>query len=82
MFVAASTRCFADKGFSEACNLLTDLEFDKVELWFDDNSQHLRPTEVASNIEGFFSQFFLAWSSLSFVVSALSSSLNAVSLYK
>ena len=57
MFVAASTRCFADKGFAEACHLLTDLEFDKVELWFDDHSQHLRRTEVASNIEGFFSQF-------------------------
>ena len=36
MFVAASTRCFADKGFAEACHLLTDLEFDKVEIWFDD----------------------------------------------
>ena len=57
MFVAASTRCFADKGFAEACHLLTDLEFDKVEIWFDDHSQHLRPTEVASNIEGFYSQF-------------------------
>ena len=57
MFVAASTRCFADKGFAEACHLLTDLEFDKVELWFDDHSQHLRPSEVASNIEGFYSQF-------------------------
>ncbi|SRR5712691_1212598 len=57
MFVAASTRCFSDKGFPEACHLLTDLEFDKVELWFDDHSQHLRPTEVAGNIEGFFAQF-------------------------
>lgn len=57
MFVAASTRCFSDKGFAEACHLITDLEFDKVELWFDDSSQHLRPTEAAKNIEGFFAQY-------------------------
>ncbi len=57
MFVAASTRCFSDKGFAEACHLLTDLEYDKVELWFDDNSQHLRPTDVLANIDGFFGQY-------------------------
>lgn len=57
MFVAASTRCFSDKGLAEACHLLTDLEFDKAELWFDDSSDHLRPTEVVKNIEGFYTQF-------------------------
>ncbi len=57
MFVAASTRCFSDKGFAEACHLLSDLEFDKIELWFDDGSQHLRPSEVAANTNGFFTQF-------------------------
>lgn len=57
MFVAASTRCFSDKGFAEACHLITDLEFDKVELWFDDNGQHLRPSEVVKNLDGFFSQY-------------------------
>ncbi len=57
MFVAASTRCFSDKDVFEACHLITDLEFDKVELWFDDHSSHLRPSEVASNIDSFFSKF-------------------------
>jgi sugar phosphate isomerase/epimerase len=57
MFVAASTRCFSDKGFAEACHLITDLEFDKLELWFDENSQHLRPSEVVKNLEGFFAQY-------------------------
>ena len=57
MFVAASTRCFSDKGFAEACHLITDLEFDKVELWFDENSQHLRPSDATRNLEGFFSQY-------------------------
>ncbi len=57
MFVAASTRCFSDKGFAESCHLINDLEFDKIELWFDDNSQHLRPSDVVKNIDGFFTQF-------------------------
>jgi sugar phosphate isomerase/epimerase len=57
MFVAASTRCFSDKGFAEACHLITDLEYDKVELWFDDNSQHLRPSEAVKNNENFFAQY-------------------------
>ena len=57
MFVAASTRCFSDKGFAEACHLITDLEFDKVELWFDDNSQHLRPSDALKNLEGFYAQY-------------------------
>lgn len=57
MFVAASTRCFSDKGFAEACHLITDLEFDKVELWFDDNSQHLRPSDVVKNLDAFFGQY-------------------------
>lgn len=57
MIVAASTRCFSDKGLAEACHLLTDLEFDKAELWFDDNSQHLRPSDVVKNVEGFYTQF-------------------------
>ena len=57
MFVAASSRCFVDKGFTEASHLISDLEFDKVELWLDDHSQHLRPSEMAKNIEGFFGQF-------------------------
>lgn len=57
MFVAASTRCFADKSFAEACHLLTDLEYDKVELWFDESSDHLKPSEVAADPEAFFARY-------------------------
>jgi sugar phosphate isomerase/epimerase len=57
MFVAASTRCFSDKGFAEACHLITDLEFDKIEIWFDDQSGQVRPSDVVKNIEGFYAQF-------------------------
>ncbi|MBM79040.1 MAG: xylose isomerase [Planctomycetaceae bacterium] len=57
MFVAASTQCFADKGFDEACGLLTDLEYDKVEIWLDEKSQHLKPSEVAEDPERFFAHY-------------------------
>ncbi len=53
MFVAASTYCFADKSFEEACQQLVDLEYDKVELWFSEGSEHLKPQEVAADPERF-----------------------------
>ncbi len=57
MFVAASTRCFSDKSFSEACQLLVDLEYDKIEIWFDESTDHLKPSEVTSDLEAFHSAF-------------------------
>ena len=51
MFVAASTRCFSDKSFSDACGAITDLEFDKIEIWLCEESDHLRPSEVAADPE-------------------------------
>lgn len=53
MFVAASTRCFSDKSFAEACFHLDDLEYDKVELWLDENSVHLKPSEIVKDPDGF-----------------------------
>ena len=46
MYIAASTRCFFDTGFEEACQLISDLEFDKGELWLDENGAGLKPSEV------------------------------------
>jgi sugar phosphate isomerase/epimerase len=57
VFVAVSSRCFSDKSLSEACYLLDDLEFDKVELWFDENSSHLKPSEVLLDPAGFHKRF-------------------------
>jgi sugar phosphate isomerase/epimerase len=57
VFVAASTRCFSDKSFAEACFLLDDLEFDKVELWFDEVAGHLKPSEVIADPDRFYSRF-------------------------
>lgn len=58
MFVTASTRCFADVDFGEACHQITDLGFDKVELWFDQHSATaLNPEEVAADPEQFFALY-------------------------
>ncbi|WP_437206996.1 sugar phosphate isomerase/epimerase family protein [Planctomicrobium sp. SH664] len=52
MFVAASTRCFAELDFWEALNQIIDLEFDKVELWIDENGA-LKPEEILTNPDDF-----------------------------
>ena len=57
MFVSASTHCFAERPFDEACQQFVELEFDKLEIWIDENSQHLRLSEVATNPEQFYSRF-------------------------
>ena len=57
MFVAASTRCFADRPFDEACRLLTDLEYDKVEIWMQESSDHLKPSEVAADPDAFLANY-------------------------
>lgn len=57
VFVSASTRCFSDKSLAEACFQLDDLEYDKVELWFDENSDHLKPSVVAADPNGFFARY-------------------------
>jgi sugar phosphate isomerase/epimerase len=57
VFVSASTHCFAERPFDEACQQFVELEFDKLEIWIDENSQHLRLSEVATNPEQFYSRF-------------------------
>lgn len=57
MFVAANTRCFGDKPFIEACELITDLEFDKVELWLCESSDHLKPSQVCEDPEALANRF-------------------------
>ncbi len=57
MFVAASTRCFVEKSFREACFLLDDMGFDKVELWFDAARKHLPLNEVLADVDGFVTRF-------------------------
>jgi len=57
VFVAASTHCFADQAFEEACHRITDLEYDKIELWFNEQSGQLNPSEVAADPERFVARY-------------------------
>ena len=51
MFVAASTRCFSNLPLDAALQRLVDLEFTAVEIVLDENGNHLKPSEVAENLE-------------------------------
>lgn len=53
MFVAASTQCFGDRIFADACQQLSDLEYDRIEIWMDEESDHLKPSLVAESPERF-----------------------------
>lgn len=57
MFIAASTHCFAEASFSEACHQISELEYDKVELWFSEATEHWKPSSVAHNPERFHTQY-------------------------
>lgn len=57
MFVAVSTRCFAEKPFTEACAQLADLEFDKIEIWMDESGSHLRASEIAADPDAFVARY-------------------------
>lgn len=53
MLIAASSHCFGDKSFPEACQALVDLGYDKVELWLKEDGPHLKPSEIATQAEKF-----------------------------
>lgn len=57
MFVAASTACFGTQSLPAICRQLTELEFDKLELWFSESRSSLRPSAAAADPEGFLAQF-------------------------
>lgn len=52
MFVSASTRCFAELDFWQALDQIRDLEFDRVEVWMDENGA-LKPSALAADPEDF-----------------------------
>lgn len=56
MFVAVSTHCFADLEFDQACSQITDLEFDKLEIWLGSES-HLDPAIVTGDPDAFVNQY-------------------------
>ena len=57
MYVAATSRCFGDVDFLDACRLLADYEYTRIELWMDEEGEHLKPSEAASDPDTFASKF-------------------------
>lgn len=51
MFVAATTRCFADLPLEEAMRRLVDLEFTNVEIMMHETDGQLKPSEVLADPE-------------------------------
>lgn len=57
VFVAVSTRCFPDISLGDACAQVTDLEFDKLELWLDDSRSDLRPSDIGADPDAFIARY-------------------------
>lgn len=51
MFVAATSRCFADLTLEVALRQLADLEYSNVEIMAHESGGHLRPSEVAADLD-------------------------------
>lgn len=57
MFVAASSRSFSNLPFEDVCNLVADLEFDKIELWLNESGDGLRPSVIAADPDKQFASY-------------------------
>jgi len=53
VIVSASTRCLPEKSLEEACVFLADLEFDKFEIWVDDQIGQTPVDALAAEPEAF-----------------------------
>ncbi len=51
MFVACSTLCFSRESLESALRHIADLEFNKIDLAIHENGNHLKPSDVASNLD-------------------------------
>ncbi|MBI85422.1 MAG: xylose isomerase [Planctomycetaceae bacterium] len=51
MLVSASTGCFAELPLAEVLDRLVDLEFTNVEIDIHESGRHLKPSEVARDLE-------------------------------
>ena len=54
MFVAVSSQCFSDVNFATACQNAADLGYDKIELWLNEASDHLKPSQIVASPTKFF----------------------------
>ena len=51
MYVACSTACFSKEPLAKALRHMADLEFHRVDLTLSETGDHLKPSEVAENLE-------------------------------
>jgi len=51
VFVCATTRCFADKTLDAALRQLVDLEYTAVEMMIHESGGHMKPSEVAADLD-------------------------------
>lgn len=51
MFVACSTRCFTKEPLESALRRIAELEFDKIDLAIEEHGSHLKPSEVADDLD-------------------------------
>src|SRR4051794_29906835 len=52
MFVACSTLCFGRHPLDQALRVISELEFAKVEIAVHEQGPHLRPSQVAADVNG------------------------------
>ena len=52
MFVAATSRCFHNLPLDAALSRLVDLQFTAVEIMIHETNGHIKPSEVAADLEG------------------------------
>ena len=52
MFVAATSRCFADLPLDNALQRLVDLEYTCVEIMLHETGGHMKPSEVVADLDG------------------------------
>src|SRR5919201_4543339 len=50
VYVACSTLCFARYPLDQALRIIGELDFSKVDVAIHEKGQHLRPSEVASDV--------------------------------
>jgi sugar phosphate isomerase/epimerase len=51
VYLAASSNCFPELSFEVALSKLVDLEYTRIEIPIDENSTHLKPSEVTADLE-------------------------------
>lgn len=57
MQIIASTKCFSEVPLAEACDHIAHLEFDKVELWMNEENGQVKPSDIGADPDGFVARY-------------------------